>query len=170
MPPIVHNGYIAIKDGKGKVARTTFHIKGVWGGAESSEDIIEAFEYVRELAIAIGQVIDGEIVGLGLAPTLELPNLGNGIAADSDVEEGVKIKLRTDQQSFVQLRIPTIKETLLDANGQLDMTNADVTALRLLLVSPEELPADWIVGVCDNRGADVVAWESANESFTRSRG
>lgn len=167
---IVHQASITIQDGKGKKSTVGFYVRGAWDPTDTGEAILEAFDFAREMCVAIAPLIHGRITGVSVTPGLSVPaGAVNPVEVDADVEEGVTLSLKTADQTYVTLRIPTINEDLLDANGNLDMANADVTYLKEMLTAPEELAADWAVYVTDNRGAAVKSLVSARESFTRSR-
>jgi hypothetical protein len=122
------------------------------------------------MCVAIAPLIDGRITGVSLSPQLGVPALAvNAVAADADVEEGVTLSLKTEAQTYVTMRIPTIKESLLNANGYLDEADTDVIFLKEMITAPEELPAGWAVHITDNRGASISSLVSARETFTRSR-
>lgn len=157
---------VSIRDAKGKVSTMKINfpdevnigmVKDFLNGSDSGLGIIDA-------------LIKGQVVSAGIGLEVDLPaGLKAAPLPDSDVEEGARFSFRTSTGSITGYRIPTFDEAkIVQGSRNVDTTDEDVS--------------DWIdrmtegrtVGLenaspSDDRGADVVALESARESFTSSR-
>lgn len=160
---------ITIKDDKGQRSIHSFHLPYT-----DLETITEARQnpvaYVEAYALALGDIITGQIERIGLTLTLDIPS-GLRPTPDpaSDVEEGAKVVFQTVEGTYSTMRVPTFREMFVNPDGSLAAAT-EVVAWQELITQPEELPANWSLGPCDNRGADIVAVRRAGESFTSSRG
>lgn len=156
---------MSILDAKGETSKEKFHLDSpdLDAIADAGDDPVE---FIQEMARFQDAVITGQITRLMLTIEVELPSgIKTAPLALSDVQEGVLYLLRTANNSAVRLRIPTFDESLILVDGTVDSSEAAVIDLDELLTIPEELPADWGIGVTDNRGDAVKQIEYASEKF-----
>ena len=145
-----------IQDGKSPAQRSTMVIH-----FSDTETIASLTTKFGQLVSLINAMIDGVIIGGSLTLPLPLPGSPGTALATADVEEGSLWILQTLAGFKSKFRIPTFKESLIDAGGEVDQTNAAVIAfLGNLLNAPI---------ASDNRGDALDSVVLAREMFQKSR-
>lgn len=165
---LVWAGTATVRDAKGETAKIPFHLEtpDITAIVDAADDPVE---FAQELARLMDAVISGQIIGLKLTILVALPGgIKTAPLDNSDVEEGVTFMLRTTTGAPVRLRIATFDEAFITSEGELT-SDTEVTDLVELMTIPEELPADWGIGLSDNRGTPVNRLFNAEENFKRSR-
>lgn len=159
---------ISVRDAKGQIANQKMHIESqdLIAIAEESDDPVD---FLTEFALMQDGLIDGAIVGLKLTIDVQLPDgIKTNPLAIADVENAVTYSLRASDGAPVIVRIPTFSESLLTTEGTV-ISTTETEDFALMMTAPEELPADWGIGLSDNRGTPVNRLAGARETFKRSR-
>jgi hypothetical protein len=162
---------ITVKDEKNKRGNTSFFVR--------YPDLIDAANedpvgYAQAVLAVVDNMIGGQIVSAGLTTAIPLVagmNLKPAPAPSSDVEErGVFTFQTTNPEVMPVMSVPTFREDLvLAGTNRINREAAEVAAFIEIMTRPEELPADWAIGMVDERGEfDVTGVRSALEKFRSS--
>lgn len=157
---------ITVRDAKGATSVISAYLKTPDSIDDPNND---PAQYAADYALAIDNMINGQVVSISLAQVVALPvGLKSSPLSDSDVEESAKLVWRTDNNTTVRQLIPSITEDLFAAH-LLNTSLTPVSDFIELVTHPEDLPADWNVAPCSNRGEDIETLDSGKKNFTSSR-
>lgn len=130
---------------------------------------------MRSFAQLIDQVIGGVIRSVSVSNDIDLSTAGLRTLTDanSDVEEGAGLQFITDNGHYTGFRIPTLRETYLSPEGELDLTDPDIVDIVGAVLGSFDLDPD--TGVLsdvfvDARDEDIEAIVWAREKFLSTRG
>lgn len=160
---------VSVIDAKGQTGKIPFHMDtpDLIDIVDTSDDPVD---FVQTFCTMVDALIGGAITGAKLTIEIALPGgIKTSPLAASDVEEGVIYLMRSNVGGAVKMRVPTFDETFINQDGSLT-NDTEVADFEILLTHPEDLPADWGVGLSDNRGASVNRLVGAHEQFKSSRG
>lgn len=170
-----------IEDGKGSKSVMTVY---VWRRDQYTDPLIfeghrDPEQFALELGSAIDKIIKGKIKRITIGTVLRdedfpfPPSHTFKPFADpnSDVEEGITVTYKTVQGYIFKHRIPTIDEAVINADGELDLSNvaSDQTYFIHLMLTPSETSADWEVYPTDHRNTDLWDYVGSGDAFDASR-
>lgn len=152
--------YMGVRDDKGLSATLEFCIPDTY-------TIAQASSYASALAVAVDDLIGGQIEKLGIRYGLDLPvALKSAPAANSDVEEGATFTWNVDGGFVSSNRLPTFLETFLQTGSSLvDLTDATVQAFTDLILTGDLT----VLGAVDYRGTNIDSVKTARETFQKTR-
>lgn len=154
----------SIQDAKGKVSVTKINFPDT-----QTKDELSAWAVTA--ATALNDIITGKILsaGIGFEVSLSGATIRSAPLATSDVEEGARFIWRSLVGAITQFRLPTFDEAkMLSGTQQVDLADTDVDAFEGLITIGNGAGAGW-AHPSDDHGSDIVALESARESFTSTR-
>jgi hypothetical protein len=159
----------SIEDEKNK--SSTMEIK-----LDDSHTLAQVITIARGLGVLIDGLIRGVVRGVSASFGVTLPNdagMRTSALTGSDVEEGGRAQFITDGGYRSGFRIPTMDEAFIDADGSVDLTDADVQAFVSAMLGTYDLDPDAGTQnaiVVDSRGDDYNALAFFREQFLSSRG
>lgn len=151
---------VTIRDAKGKTARVEANLPTGTGQ-------VTATNFAEDLAVAIYNIISGEVIGLSITDNLDLPGaIEPGAGSTSDVEEGGLFVFRTENNYITKMRVPTLLEShILAGTNTVDLADTDVDTFVDLMVDGLEDIVNGDALPSDSRDDDIVSVASAKEDF-----
>lgn len=152
----------SIKDAKGKDSSAEINVP-------NSATLANVILFASSMATLIDPLLKGQITRVAIA--LNVPSALTGLKvaaiAGSDVEEGAKFQFVTDGGNYTSVRLATFDEDKIASDSRLvDTADADVAAFVYAMLNGVAIIA---ADPTDKRGEDIVALDSALESFQSSR-
>lgn len=153
-----------VEDGKGAKSTTIIHIP-------SATALVDAQEFAVAVAQMLADLMGGGLVSVGVCYDIDISGLtDNGIAQNSDVEDGARFGWNVAGGFKASNRLGTFLETLyLPGTKQVDLTDPDVIAFVDVMVDGFVPISTLTVLPMDYRDADIEALDTALENFTKSR-
>jgi len=154
-----------VQDEKGSKSTISINIP-------SDTALVDAAEFAGEVAEDLDAVMTGQITGISMSYPVAVPGTCKASpAAGSDVEEGALFLWTTDGGFATRFRVPTIDEDLIVAGSRLiDQTDGAIIALVGTMEDGQVMTSTETVEPCDYREDDIVALDTAYESFRASKG
>ena len=154
-----------IRDSKGKRSTTEVNFP-------SSFSFTDVSLFAAQQAERINDLIKGRIERIGVAFNVDVPGTIRATPLpDSDVEEGAKFQVRTEDGNFTSMRLPTFDEQfVLPGTRSVDLADPVVDEFVDSMVTGAPVVAlGGVLHPSDKRDEDIVALEFAREQFTNSR-
>lgn len=156
---------VTVRDAKNKESTSEFNVPNTLSLPE-----------LTLLAVALAGMIDplikGQIVRVGISIDVQsaLASVKAVPVAGSDVEEGAKFQFKTDGGFYTGVRLATFDEAKIASDSRVvDTADSAVATLTNALVAGITIPTYPLRQFVDKRGEDIVALETALESFLSSR-
>lgn len=150
-----------VTDADGDKGYIVLHLAHTIGGLEGVDEVAEFATYAVDYIVPL---LTGKITNINLSRTLPLPASATDAVMSplADKQEQMQWVLRTENGYPVKFNLPTVRESVFYATGEVDFTDAGVQDFLTLMTHPEDLGTDWAVNWSDSRG-DVIlasAWRS----------
>lgn len=149
-------------DDSGESATTDIHVPNVFS-------ISQYTEFARAMANLLDNVVSGRVSSCELTFFSDISGLtGNNAQSGSDVEEIGAFQFRTAEGRPVNVNIPGINESMVEANSDdLDQLDADIAAFTGAMLNGVAVAAGTAIP-CDVDEADLTTLVYAREQFRAS--
>lgn len=157
----------SIVDAKGARSTTSVNFR-------DEDDYERVVDAAGDMAVLINDLISGQIVGISLTRTVDVPGaVRSAPVTNSDVEEGARFQFRTTNGFDTSLRLPTFLESKIATNSKaVNLTDTQVAAFITAMtegIVTNVGGTNVTLDPTDSRGEDIVSLSFAREQFVSSR-
>jgi len=159
--PIHVQGYLLVLDEEGKESQAQIKFN-------QNADLGVVRSFMQEFAQKVDAIIKGQVVGAGFSLEVTLSGLGLKTApvSGADVEEKVKLYMKSQSDLLTTTSLPAIDEAFILPDGTLDLTDATVAALVALIQSGKTVGANNVTP-SDINGLNITNVLAGGETFRR---